>query len=72
MMPMPVDEGLKGVTPGIGFFDQQLDHLSLMNEEAELDAAMGLGGLAPAVDVQEGLQWDMLAPVEQYNMNEGH
>jgi len=50
-----------------GFFDQQFDHLSLLNEEAELDTQMGLGNLPPPVDPQCGLQWDMLAPVEQYN-----
>jgi general transcription factor IIIA len=54
----------------MGFFDSQFDGLSLLNEDAEMDLAMGLGGMAPATDVQEGLQWDMLAPVEQFNMAE--
>jgi uncharacterized C2H2 Zn-finger protein len=51
-----------------GYFDpQQFDSLNLLSEEAELDVAMGLAGLPPAVDAHEALQWDMLAPVEQYN-----
>ncbi|USP82481.1 hypothetical protein yc1106_09755 [Curvularia clavata] len=45
----------------------QFDHLSLLAEEAEMDAQMGLSGLPPALDAQTDLQWDMLAPVEQYN-----
>jgi hypothetical protein len=40
-----------------------------MKDDAEMDMAMGLGHLPPAMDAQEGLQWDMLAPVEQYNSN---
>jgi uncharacterized C2H2 Zn-finger protein len=53
--------------PG-GYFDTtRFDQLSLFNEEAEMDLAMGLGELEPAVEAGEGLQWDMLAPVEQYN-----
>ena len=32
-----------------------------------MDALMGLGELAPAVEAGEGLQWELLAPVEQYN-----
>ena len=32
-----------------------------------MDLGRGLGDLPPAVDVQGELQWDMLAPVEQYN-----
>ncbi|KAH6620401.1 hypothetical protein C7974DRAFT_232793 [Boeremia exigua] len=50
-----------------GLFDQRFDQLSLFNEEADMDAIMGMGDLAPAVDAGEGLQWDMLAPVEHYN-----
>ncbi|KAH7406046.1 hypothetical protein DE146DRAFT_676641 [Phaeosphaeria sp. MPI-PUGE-AT-0046c] len=50
-------------------FDQQFNHLSLHNEEMDMDLAMGLGDLAPATSVQDGLQWDMLVPVEQYNMD---
>ena len=55
------------------YFDHRFDHLSLLNEDAEMDKAMGLGDLAPATDVQEGLQWDILAPVEQFNigLNQG-
>ncbi|CAO2657449.1 Nn.00g035750.m01.CDS01 [Neocucurbitaria sp. VM-36] len=63
-----VDGQPKSIHPHFGFFDQQFDHLSLLNEEAEMDMAMGLANLAPASNVQEGLQWEMLAPVEQYNM----
>jgi general transcription factor IIIA len=71
-MPLPstVDSTMKTGDPQNSFFDQQFDHLSLLNEEAEMDLAMGLGGLAPAANAQEGLQWDLLAPVEQYNMHE--
>ncbi|KAJ8107183.1 hypothetical protein OPT61_g9041 [Boeremia exigua] len=50
-----------------GYFGHRFDQLSLFNEEAEMDAMMGMGDLAPAVDASEGVQWDMLAPVEQYN-----
>ena len=57
----------KGMVHHNGFFDQQFDHLSLLNEDAEMDMQMGLGNLPPPMDAQEGLQWDMLAPVEQYN-----
>ncbi|CAA9965265.1 zinc finger protein 585A [Pyrenophora teres f. maculata] len=54
------------------FFDQQFDHVSLLNEEAELDMQMGLGNLPPPIDAQGGVQWDMLAPVEQYNSDPIH
>jgi hypothetical protein len=54
-----------------GYFDQSFNQLSLMdqlrNEEAEMDTMMGLQALEPAVDAGEGLQWDMLAPVEHFN-----
>ncbi|KAG9187640.1 hypothetical protein G6011_05511 [Alternaria panax] len=60
MLPYPDP---KGMDTHNGFFDQ----LSLMKDDAEMDMAMGLGHLPPAMDAQEGLQWDMLAPVEQYN-----
>ncbi|EMD89731.1 hypothetical protein COCC4DRAFT_158736 [Bipolaris maydis ATCC 48331] len=63
----PGAKGLHDLGSGGGVFNQQFDHLSLANEEAEMDLGMGLGGLPPAVDVQGELQWDMLAPVEQYN-----
>jgi general transcription factor IIIA len=63
-MPLP-DHTIKPLDHH-SFFDQHFDDLALLNEDAEMDMAMGLGGLAPAADVQEGLQWDMLAPVEQY------
>ncbi|KAH3943625.1 hypothetical protein HBI56_011250 [Parastagonospora nodorum] len=70
-MPLPNDVDVqKQPRPQMGFFDAQFDSLSLMNEDAEMDMAMGLGGVAPATDVQEGLQWEMLAPVEQFNMAE--
>ncbi|KAF2997393.1 Strongly-conserved Zn-finger binding protein (TFIIIA) [Curvularia kusanoi] len=69
--PMPyftegATEGMDGKTLD-GYFGHRFDQLSLFNEEAEMDAMMGIGDLPPAVDVGEGLQWDMLAPVEQYN-----
>lgn len=67
---MPYENGqMKSMGPPANFFGQ-FDDLSLANEDAEMDMAMGLGGLAPAADVQEGLQWDLLAPVEQFNSNE--
>lgn len=50
-----------------GYFDHRFDQLSLFNEEAEMDAMMGMGDLAPAVDAGDGLQWDMLAPMEHYD-----
>jgi general transcription factor IIIA len=60
----------QALDPRLGFFDQRFDDLSLLAEDADMDAAMGLGELPPAVDAQQGLQWDMLAPVEQYNMQD--
>lgn len=54
--------------PAKPYFGQQFGDLSLANEEMDMDLAMGLDGLAPATDAQEGLRWDMLMPVEQYNM----
>jgi uncharacterized C2H2 Zn-finger protein len=57
----------KGIETHQNFFDQQFDQLSLLKDDAEMDMAMGLEHLPPAMDAQEGLQWDMLAPVEQYN-----
>ena len=76
--PMPYFMDSSGVAAGNvegsgkaldgGFFDHhRFDQLSLFNEEAEMDALMGLGELAPAVEAGEGLQWELLAPVEQYN-----
>lgn len=69
VMPLPpIAEGQsKHVDQPFGFFDQQFDHLSLLNEDAEMDMAMGLDGLPAATDIQEGLGWDALAPVEQFN-----
>ncbi|KAJ4374069.1 hypothetical protein N0V83_002808 [Neocucurbitaria cava] len=67
MMP-DVEGQSKSMNPQFGYFDQQFDDLSMLNEEAEMDMAMGLTDVAPASNVQEGLQWEMLAPVEQYNM----
>jgi general transcription factor IIIA len=71
-MPLPsnIDVQMKPIDPNVSYFDQQFDDLSLLNEDAEMDLAMGLSSLAPATDVQEGLQWDLLAPVEQYNLHE--
>jgi len=69
--PMPYFT--EGAAPGAdakamdGYFGHRFDQLSLFNEEAEMDVMMGMGDLEPAVDAEEGLQWDMLAPVEQYN-----
>ncbi|KAH8707159.1 zinc finger protein 585A [Phaeosphaeriaceae sp. PMI808] len=64
------DGQAKSVTdPQMGFFEQQYD-IDMMDEEAEMDIAMGLSNLAPAKDVQEELQWDMLVAVEQFNMGD--
>jgi general transcription factor IIIA len=71
MLPYP-DHQPKNLDPHNGFFDQQFDHLSLVNEDAEMDMAMGLGELAPATDAQEGLLWDTLALVEQFNSDHNH
>jgi general transcription factor IIIA len=71
-LPMHGDSLVKPMDPPMNFFGQQFDDLSLFHEDAEMDMAMGLGALAPATDVQEGLQWDLLGPVEQYNMIEEH
>lgn len=74
--PLPYFTGAAGGAAGEGecakananaFFDSRFEQLSLFGEEADMDAVMGLGGLAPAVDAAEGLQWDLLAPVEEYN-----
>lgn len=59
-----------GKTMEPSYFGGRFDQLSLFNEEAEMDAAMGLGDLPPALEAADGLQWDMLAPVEQYNSME--
>ena len=64
MLPYPDP---KAMDAHHGFFDQQFDQLSLLKDDNEMDVAMGLDHLPPAMDAQEGLQWDMLAPVEQYN-----
>jgi general transcription factor IIIA len=73
-MPMlPYDEHQpKHQHPQTGFFDQQLDHFSLVHEDVEMDMAMGLGDLGPGVDAQEGQYWDTLAPVEQFNTDHTH
>jgi general transcription factor IIIA len=63
---MPLSDHMAKPLDHQSFFDQHFDDLALLNEDVEMDMAMGLGGLGPAADVQEGLQWDMLAPVEQY------
>lgn len=67
-LPATFDAQMKPIDPR--YFDGQFDGLPLVNEEAQLDMEMGLGALAPAADVQQGLQWGMLAPVEQYNTME--
>lgn len=70
--PMGMLDGVEAYAKGNeaqhGFFDPQLGDLPMFDaEEAEMDAAMGLDTLAPAVDAQEGLHWDMLAPIEQFD-----
>ena len=76
MPQTPMPYFMEGVAPPVaadgkmmeaGYFDNRFEQLSLFNEEAEMDAMMGLGDLPPAMEAQEGLQWDMLAPVEEYN-----
>ncbi|OAL56668.1 zinc finger protein 585A [Pyrenochaeta sp. DS3sAY3a] len=60
-----------GLQQQYGLFDPQLggeDLAMFLAEDAEMDRAMGLEGLEAPVDAHEGLQWDMLAPVEQFNM----
>ncbi|KAF1838782.1 hypothetical protein BDW02DRAFT_488163 [Decorospora gaudefroyi] len=69
---LPYEHQPKSLGPHNGYFDQQFNHLSLANEDLEMDMAMGLGDLAPAVDAQEGLLWDTLAPVEQFNGDHTH
>ncbi|KAH7402497.1 hypothetical protein BKA66DRAFT_517791 [Pyrenochaeta sp. MPI-SDFR-AT-0127] len=68
-MPLPpITEGqTKHADQPFGYFDQQFDHMSLLNEDAEMDMAMGLNGIPAATDVREGLGWDALASVEQFN-----
>lgn len=66
-MPSNVDDHMKGAEPQFNFFAQQFHHLSMLNDEADMDMAMGLGDIAPATDAHEGLLWNALAPVEQYN-----
>jgi general transcription factor IIIA len=64
-----------GVGGEAKLLDQQLsffDRMRLFDEEAQMDVAMGLGDLAPAEDVQQGLQWEMLEPVEQFNTDHVH
>lgn len=64
-----------GVAGEVKSLDQQLhflDQMRLFDEEAQMDVAMGLGDLAPAADVQQGLQWEMLEPVEQFNTDHHH
>ncbi|KAF2030291.1 hypothetical protein EK21DRAFT_88990 [Setomelanomma holmii] len=68
--PSHLESGVKGENSNTAFFGQQFDHVSLLNEDMEMDMAMGLGNLPPATDAQEGLQWDMLAPVEHFNQME--
>lgn len=69
-MPLPLDSygQEKPTEPHFDYFNNQFDSFSY-TEDAEMDMAMGLDDFAPATDVQEGLLWDTLAPVEQYNHN---
>lgn len=51
------------------FNDEKFQDLALLQEDEELDLQMGLGDLAPASDVMDGLLgFDMLAPVGQFNL----
>ncbi|KAH9868615.1 hypothetical protein J1614_007687 [Plenodomus biglobosus] len=68
LLPTDANAMAKAPEPHFAYFDNQFDHLSLLNgEEAEMDMAMGLAELGPATDAQDGLYWDTLAPVEQFN-----
>lgn len=59
------DVNQKSIQEPFAPFDPSLDNASMFDAEAaEMDAAMGLGDLPPAVDVHEEL-WDMLVPVQQ-------
>lgn len=54
-----------------GIFNHQFN-LSMLNaEDADMDMDMGLESLGPAANMQEGLLWDTLAPVEQFNHTHG-
>ena len=67
----PYDQ-VKPADAQFSYFDQEYDDFALLRaEEADMDVSMGLGGLAPARNVQEGLLWDTLAPVEQFNHAHG-
>lgn len=72
-MPLPTgtDSYMKPMESHYDFLgNNQFDPFSLLtNEDTEMDMAMGLDDLAPATNVQEGLLWDTLAPVEQFNHN---
>lgn len=53
-----------------GYFGQLSLMDQLRREEEEMDAMMGFDALAPATDAGEGLQLDMLAPIEHFNSME--
>ena len=57
----------KSIDPQFSFFDPQFDDNSWLNEEAEMDMAMGLNGLPAAMDVQEGLEGSGPAPIDHFN-----
>ncbi|PSN69976.1 hypothetical protein BS50DRAFT_547776 [Corynespora cassiicola Philippines] len=46
---------------------EQLNEYAYMQDQADLDAAMGLDHLGPHVDVHDGLAMDVLGQVEDYN-----
>jgi hypothetical protein len=67
-VPYYVDGEMKAVDPSLDFFTSG----GGFEDEEMMDREMGLVDLGPAMDISEGLgvgvQWDMLAPVGQFNM----
>ncbi|KAF1958768.1 hypothetical protein CC80DRAFT_468472 [Byssothecium circinans] len=62
-------------TPGgnYGMYPPQIGEADMHmfdDDGAEMDKMMGLGNLPPAIEAAEGLEWDMLVPVQQYNSHE--
>lgn len=66
-MPL-IGDGYKPIDPQLqlGPLDQPFDWTMFGQEEAEMDAAMGLDKF-PAVDVHDGMILDFLGPVDQFN-----
>ncbi|KAF2868044.1 hypothetical protein BDV95DRAFT_581190 [Massariosphaeria phaeospora] len=56
---------------GLDDGNAQMDSAGLDDGDVEMDRAMGLDAFPPAVDVQDGLLWDLLQPVEQQNWDFG-